>query len=292
MPHPASPHLAVVLIVATLGLAGLGARPAAAADWTVQPAANHFGADREDYGYTVDPGGKVEDGVVLVNAGATPLRVALRATDDTTAGIGAWVRLDLDSATVPPGESVEVPFTLALPGDARPGDYAGRVVARAGGSDAGIPIRLRVGGALTPSLAVERLHVDYASTLNPLGKGDATVSYSIHNTGNAILSARQAVSVSGPFGRWAIDAGQIADSPALLPGATWKVSVPVRGVTPALMSKATVALVPLLTDAAGSTAPLSSVEASGRAWTVPWSLLVIVAVAVGVLVVARRAVRA
>ena len=39
---------------------------------------------------------------------------------------------------------------------------------------------------------------------NPFAKGDATVTYTIHNTGNAILTARQAVSVSGPFGRWAV----------------------------------------------------------------------------------------
>ena len=57
----------------------------------------------------------------------------------------------------------------------------------------------------------------YADTPNPFGKGDATVTYTIHNTGNAILTARQAVSVSGPFGRWAVNAGKIADSPSCCP---------------------------------------------------------------------------
>ena len=82
-----------------------------------------------------------------------------------------------------------------------------------------IQVRLRVGGPLKPSLAVEHLRIDYAGTPNPFAKGDATVSYTIRNTGNATLAARQTLSVSGPFGRWAVAAPRIADSPALLPGA-------------------------------------------------------------------------
>ncbi len=102
---------------------------------------------------------------------------------------------------------------------------------------------------------------------------DATVSYTIRNTGNATLSARQKASVSGPFGLWPVDADTIADSPPLLPGQTRDVSAPVHGVTPALRLTATVTLIPLLTDAAGSTAPLDATESSGHAWTVPWLLL-------------------
>lgn len=288
---------AVVVLLATLGLT----QPAAAADpWTVEPAANDFGAGRESFRYTANPGGQVEDGIVVVNPGTAALHLALSAADAVTTdtgeldlvpedaaskGVGAWVRLNQDDVLIPPGESVELPFSVALPDDAEPGDYMGGIVtSRAQGDGSqrvGIPIRLRVGGALKPSLALEGVHVDYADTPNPLGKGDATVTYTIRNTGNAILNARQAVSVSGPFGRWDVDAGKLADSPSLLPGDTWKVSAPVHGVTPAVRLTATVSLVPLLTDAAGSTAPLTTVEASGHAWTVPWSLLVAVVLVCG-----------
>ena len=123
--------------------------------------------------------------------------------------------------------------------------------------------------------------MDYSGTANPIGKGDATVTYTIHNTGNAILSARQTVSVSGPFGRWDVGAGTIADTPPLLPGETWKVSAPLHDVTPALRLTATVTLVPLLTDAAGSTAPLAATKTSGHAWAVPWSLLLAIIVVCG-----------
>ena len=189
------------MLLATLGLVGLR-RPArrGRGDWTVEPAANSFGADRQDYRYTINPGGQVEDGIVVVNHGTAPLQLALRATDRVRLG----ARCDRpDDVTVAPGESVEVPFALTLPDDAAPGDYVGGIVA-ARWAAGRIPIRLRVGGALKPSLAVEDVHV----RTSPVGKGDATVTYTIHNTGNAILSARQAVSVSGPFGRWAATRGQ------------------------------------------------------------------------------------
>jgi hypothetical protein len=295
--HPPSPRTitsVVIMLMATVGLGGLLARPAAADDgapWTVKTAANSFGADRQDYGYTINPGGQVKDGIVVANHGTTPLHLALHARDNKPTGIGAWTHLNQDAVTLPPGKSVEVPFTITLPDDAAPGDYVGDIVTSLAQADeVGIPIRLRVGGALKPSLAVERLHVDYSN-------GDAAVTYTIHNTGNAILTARQAVSASGPFGRWAVNAGRIADSPALLPGERWKASAPLRGVTPALRLTATVTLVPLLTDAAGSTAPLAATKASEHAWTVPWSLLLAVVVVCGLVVAGvafrpRRRVRA
>jgi hypothetical protein len=200
--------------------------------------------------------------------------------------VGAWVHPDRADVTVPPGESVEVPFTITLPGDAAPGDYVGGIVTSNADQRVGITIRLRVGGALKPSLAVESVRVHYSGTPNPIGKGDATVTYTVHNTGNAILTARQTVSASGPFGRWAVRAGRLADTPALLPGDTWKVSAPLHDVTPALRLTATVTLVPLLTDAAGSTAPLAPSKASGHAWTVPWSLLLAVLAVCGLAVAA------
>jgi hypothetical protein len=287
--HPPSPRTIVVcLVLATLGLGGLLARPAAAADWAVEPAANDFGAGRQSYQYTLNPGGEVEDGIVVVNHGTTPLDLALHAADGVTTaagkldlvtkdatskGIGAWLHPDWDDVTVRPGESVEVPFAITLPEDAAPGDYMGGIVASDADQRVGIRIRLRVGGALEPSLAVASVRVRYSGNPNPIGKGDATVTYTIHNTGNAILTARQTVSATGPFGRWAVRAGRLAETPALLPGDTWKVSAPLHDVTPALRLTATVTLVPLLTDAAGSIAPLAPTKASGRAWTVPWSLL-------------------
>ncbi|MBO4274312.1 DUF916 domain-containing protein [Microbispora triticiradicis] len=301
----------VVALLAAIGLLAAGAKPAAAADgevsWTVRTASNDFGSDRRNYAYTLDPGGRIEDGLVVVNHGTTPLHLAVYAADAfttgqggldlagedaTPAGVGAWVHPGRPDVTVPPGESAEVPFTVALPDDAAPGEYMGGVVTgppRSGEADGrrrGIRIRLRVGGELRPSLSVEGLHVGYSGTPDPFGKGDATVTYTIRNTGNAILTARQEVSTSGPFGRFGVRAGRIADSPPLLPGEAWKVSVPVRGVAPALRLTGTVTLVPLLADASGSVAPLAAVESATDAWAVPWAALLVLVVLGGLVVTA------
>jgi hypothetical protein len=303
----------VVVLLAALGFLGMGAQPAAAADgdvsWAVRTASNDSGSGRQNYSYTLNPGGQLKDGLVVANHGTTPLHLAVYAADGFTGKggrldlvtkdakstrVGAWVHTDRPDVTVQPGASAEVPFTVTLPGNAAPGEYMGGIVTsltQAGEADGGnedrrlgIRIRLRVGGELNPSLSVEDLHVRYSGTPNPFGKGDATVTYTIHNTGNAILSARQAVSISGPFGRLDVRAGQIDDSPQLLPGDTWKVSVPVRGVAPALRLTGTVTLVPLLTDASGSVAPLAVVGTTTHAWTIPWALLLFLVVLCGLVV--------
>ncbi|MBC6458506.1 WxL protein peptidoglycan domain-containing protein [Actinomadura sp. HBU206391] len=303
----------VVVLLAALACLAMGAGPAAAAaddvSWAISTAAGDFGPDRQNYSYTLDPGGRLEDGLVVVNHGTAPLHLAVYAADGFTTEkgrldlvakgakstrVGAWVHAARPDVTVRPGESVEVPFTVTLPGDAAPGEYMGGIVTsltQAGetdGSDAGrrlgIRIRLRVGGALKPSLSVEHLNVRYSGTPNPFGKGDATVTYTIHNTGNAILTARQTVSVSGPFGRLGVRAGRIDDSPQLLPGDTWKVSVPVHGVAAALRLTGTVALVPLLTDASGSVAPLAVGKTTTHSWTLPWALLLLLVAGCGLVI--------
>ncbi|QIZ37413.1 WxL protein peptidoglycan domain-containing protein [Saccharopolyspora sp. ASAGF58] len=302
----------VVVLLAVAGLAGVGTGLAAGADavpWTVRTAANEFGSDRNNYSYTVDPGGRIEDGLVVANHGTTSLDLAVYSADAfttdagqldlvtedaTSTGVGAWVDPGQDHLTIQPGQSAEVPFAVTVPENATAGDHMGGIVTSLtqGGVErrVGIRIQLRVGGGLKPGLSVEGLGVHYSGTPNPFGKGDATTTYTIRNTGNVILSARQAVSLSGPFGSWPVPSGQIDDSPRLLPGETWQVSVPFRGVVSALQLTGTVTLVPLLTDAAGSTAPLPAVENTTHAWAIPWGLFLLIAV-MCVLVVAVLAFR-
>src|SRR6202008_4651048 len=98
-----------------------------------------------------------------------------------------------------------------------------------------------------------------------------------------------AVSVSGPFGIGKTQAGALPDSGQLLPGAAVRMTAKLHGVAPAIRSTATVTITPLLADAAGSIAPLAPVKGSGHGWTIPWSLLFVVAlVAAAAVVVLRR----
>ncbi|MFD2763569.1 WxL protein peptidoglycan domain-containing protein [Micromonospora eburnea] len=312
---------AALALLAALALAGLGAAPAHAADgdvtWTVRTASNSYGADRSSFGYAVNPGGRLKDAMVVANRGKAPLDLAVYTADGFTTGtgqldlltrdkksvgIGAWVQADRERVVIQPGKSVEVPFAVTIPDNATPGDYAGGILTSltqattAEGINVdrrlGIRIKLRVSGALKPSLAVEDLHVAYAGTSNPFGRGDATVTYRIHNTGNAILSAQQAVSITGPFGWLRADARDVAAPPELLPGESWAVTVPVHGVAPTVRLAATVTLTPLLTDASGSTTSLKPVSATASGWAVPWTLsvlaVVLVAAVVGGPLLARR----
>ncbi|MFJ4844777.1 MULTISPECIES: WxL protein peptidoglycan domain-containing protein [unclassified Streptomyces] len=311
--------LALLLAFAFTGLSG---GPARAADgdvtWTVRTAANGYGDDRSSYSYDVNPGGQVKDAMVVANHSKSTLRLALYAADGYTTetgqldlltkdkksvGIGAWVHADRDSVEIKPGKTAQIPFTVSVPANATPGDHVGGILTSLKQSDdaaginvdrrLGIRVKLRVSGALKPQLAVEDLHVDYAGTANPFAKGDATVTYTIHNTGNATLSTRQAVSVTGPFGWLSAEAGSIPASPELLPGETWQVKVPVHGVAPAVSLTAKATLSPLLTDASGTTTPLKAVQATAHGWAVPWTLLVLVVVVIAALVgwflLARRA---
>ncbi|MFJ6179520.1 WxL protein peptidoglycan domain-containing protein [Streptomyces sp. NPDC092295] len=312
--------VALPLLMA-FAIAGLCAGPAQAADgdvtWTVRTAANGYGDDRSSYSYTVNPGGQVKDAMVVANRSKSPLELTVYAADGFTTdtgqldlltkdkkstGIGAWARAGRDSVVIKPGTSAEVPFTVRVPGNATPGDYVGGVLTSLKQADEaegisvdrrlGIRVKLRVSGELKPKLAVEDLHIDYTGSANPFAKGDATVTYTIHNTGNALLSARQTVSVSGPFGWLRTEAGDIAAPPELLPGESWKTKVPVHGVAPGVSVAATATLTPLLTDASGSTTSLKPVEATAHGWAVPWTLLllivVLLAAVVGAFILTRR----
>ncbi len=304
----------VVTLLAATTLAAVTPGLAAAQDdvpWTVATAANDLGTDRDDYSYTVDAGGRVDDGLVIANHGTAPLELAVYAADAFTTdagqldlfakdqpstGVGAWAHAGKEHVTVQPGQITEVPFTVAVPTGATAGDHLGGILTSVTEDGVerrlGIRIRLRVGGDQRPALSVEDPEVDYSGTANPVGTGEATLTYTIRNTGNAVLAARQSASVSGPFGSWRVRAEAVPDSPQLLPGETRKVSVPVHGVTPALYLGATVTLVPLLTDAAGSTAPLPATDTTTHSWAVPWTLPALIVAVIAVLLVFRHRRRA
>ncbi|CAL9472246.1 WxL protein peptidoglycan domain-containing protein [Streptomyces sp. enrichment culture] len=314
-PHhrPLATTLLLVLLpalLAALAFTGLTPAPARAADgdvtWTVRTASNSYGDDRSSFSYGVNPGGEVEDAMVVANRGKADLTLAVYAADGYTTekgqldlltrgekstGVGTWLKAGRDTVKVAPGKTAEIPFTVAVPDNATPGDYVGGILTslrQSGDTEGiavdrrlGIRVKLRVSGALKPTLAVEDLHVDYGGTANPFGRGDATVTYTLHNTGNALLSGTQNVTLTGPFGWLSTDAGKIAAPPELLPGEKWKVKVPVHDVTPAFRLTAEATVTPVITDAAGSETSLKPVRATTTGWAVPWALLLLLALVAG-----------
>lgn len=301
---------AVLLLAATAAAVGSAPAALAAGDsdvtWGVRTAADHSGADRQNFGYRIRPGDSIEDALVVSNHSARPITLDVYAADGfTTASgqldvakrdaeptaVGAWTAVRDGTVTIEPAASVEVPFTLAVPRDATPGDYAGGILtslpsaAQEGGVSVdrrlGIRIHVRVDGTLTPAVAVEQLRVEYTGTFDPFGAGAATVSYTVHNTGNVRLSAGQTVVVSGPLGLFAVDAGPIAAVPELLPGESWTVSVPVRGVVPAFWLTATATLAPKLPAVAGATPGVQGAAVTAGTWAAPWALLVLLLLVAG-----------
>jgi hypothetical protein len=303
-------HGGVIALLAVLTVLGFALMPAgtahAAGDdvtWTVRTASNGFGAERTSYNYTVNAGSEVEDALMIANHGDTVLDLGVYAADGYTTdsgqfdlvvggaksvNVGAWVSGASDHVTVDPGKTVEVPFTLNVPKNATPGDYAGGILTSLVRPDdaeginvdrrLGIRIALRVGGDLKPGLAVENPHIDWNGGLNPFAGGDASFTYTLHNTGNTMLSAKQTAGATGPFGWFPTGAAEIKASPQLLPGEMWKVSVPLRDVPATVWIASTATVTPVVTDASGSTAPLDPVTATATGWAVPWMLLLVVLV--------------
>jgi hypothetical protein len=310
-------HAALVALLVAAGMLLMPSGAAHAADtdvtWTVRTASNQFGSERTAYNYTVNPGSSVDDALIVANHGVTPLDLGVYAADGYTTesgqfdlvvageksvGVGAWVAGGSNRITVAPGSTVELPFTLAVPANATPGDYSGGIVTSLTQPDdtnginvdrrLGIKINLRVGGDLTPSLAIENMHVDWNGGLNPFAGGDATVTYTLHNTGNAVLSAQQSANVTAPFGWLATDAAAIDAPPQLLPDETWVVSVPVRDVPAAFWLNATASVVPVVVDASGSTTNLEPVTGSAAGWALPWMLLLIVLALIALVIFGPR----
>lgn len=295
---------AVLAATSLFGVPAVAAPAATPAPWTVQPADNDYGPDRQNYLYTVQPGEQVDDGLLVVNQGTTPLQLAVYAADGFTndageldlrrqneksTSVGTWVHPSAGTLSIKPGQSASVPFTVTVPKDAPAGDHIGGIVTSLmqGGVEQrmGVRIQLRVGGELKPELTIQDVQVHPS-----LVGGNATVTYTVHNTGNATLSARATASLAAPFGALrasSADAG--VNSPALLPGDKWNATVAVKGVAAVVPLSADVTVVPLVTDAAGSTSSLTPIDADAHARTVPLILIIaVVLLAIGGLIVLRR----
>ncbi|GGR96680.1 hypothetical protein Snoj_59280 [Streptomyces nojiriensis] len=296
----------LVLLLALFAVPAAHAAPAPAEDrkstFGVQPAGPREPDARAHFSYGVTGGAGLRDQIAVWNYGDEPLTVAVYASDavNTADGgfdllpggqapkdAGSWIKLEKDTVTVPPKANVIVPFTLAVPRDATPGDHTAGIVATlaGGGQDAqgnkvrldqrvGTRVYLRLAGELTPRLAVEDVKASYAGTSNPFGTGSATVTYTLRNTGNVRLGARQAVRINGMFGG-SVTAGGLKDLGDLLPGSSLTITAKADGVRPTLRSSAVVSVQAVATRE-GVDPRLPSLTRSASLWTVPWTLLALV----------------
>lgn len=281
--------------------------------WQLSPT----GADPNEPGgrpflsYTLAPGASVNDSVTLWNYSNVELQFRVYATDafnteiggfDLLTGdkkpvdLGAWVRMSFETVAVPPLSKLDIPFTLTLPTDARPGDHAAAILASSMGEGTdeqgklvtvdrrtGSRMYLRVAGPESPALTVDSIYSVYHASPNPFG-GSVDVTYTIRNTGNIRLAARQTVSLKSPLGN-VMKQAKPEDVPELLPGAAITLKARFDGVAATFRVSAVVRLEPI--PAAGTELSVAPMARSGGAWAVPWSVLA----AIAVIMLLRRTVR-
>lgn len=190
-PYERLPSTWSVRLLAALVLVLLVAPPAAAdggSGWTARPAgAGSGGRDARPYVYLEGaPETVLQDRLSVTNPARAPLTVRLRGGGRA----GPWLRFAADTVTVPARTRADVPFALALPGNATPGDLVGEVVASAdGGEERRVPVRVRVGGPTLAALTVEDVEVS-----------GRAIRYALVNRGNTPLRPRLAVRADGVFG--------------------------------------------------------------------------------------------
>ncbi|WP_150955470.1 hypothetical protein [Microbacterium testaceum] len=309
-PRPLRLLLAFLAGLALLLGTPLGASAAAAptADttvtWSVKPADTAQGRDRPNYAYDLLPGGTVGDALYVANRSPEPITLRVYAADgfltedgalDILAGgvestdLGSWVSIESPELTLDSGASAEVPFTIAVPAGAAPGDYAAGIVASMlvtadNGTVTerrlGSRVHLRVQGDLAPALVVGDVVVDYHGTANPVETGSATVSYTLTNTGNTRLDPNVEVALGGPFGWARVTAAD--DAPELLPGSSLERTVEVAGIVPLVLLSADVTATSQVvsrTLAGAEPSALDPLVSQGAAATaaVPWTALAIIA---------------
>ncbi|MFC8451526.1 hypothetical protein [Kitasatospora sp. NPDC057223] len=277
------------------------AAPAAAQTFGIQPASETEPDTRGAFSYGVTPGAILKDHVAVLNYSEQPLTLRVYPADafNTDTGgydvlpqgtastlAGSWLRAAATELTLPARSRQIVPFTLAVPADASPGDHPAGIVAalRTQSKDAkgnavtvdqrvGARVNIRVSGELRAELKVEDAHAVYHPSLSPLSSGHTTISYAVRNTGNVRLGGRQAVRVANVFGTIATGDAP-ADLQELLPGNVVTYKLDVAGAYPTLWSTAGVTIDPLPIGSDKDPA-LSSSVSKHRFASIPWALLAV-----------------
>ncbi|MER7170778.1 COG1470 family protein [Streptomyces mesophilus] len=207
---------AAVCLLAVAGLLGLPAgsavadTPADKPTWSIAPSSGSGTRAAEDgrpYFYMEGAAGTVlEDTVTVTNPGAVPTTVKLRAAEaynradgsfavrDTKGAekaqdAGSWLSFADDEVKIPPRTAARVPFSVAVPDGAMPGDHPAAVIAQVGERKLGVRVHLRVSGPTLSAVTVEKVAID----------GD-WITYSLVNRGNTVLAPKLAVHAEGLFG--------------------------------------------------------------------------------------------
>lgn len=288
--------------------------------WTVEPGTAEGPDGRISLRHALDPGASVDEHVVVTNFSDRPATFHVYAADGTVSAdgdfdvrpsedaprdSGAWVTLRAPEGaepvdgggfrvTLPAGEVVVVPLTVAVPADARPGDHPAGVVAELVDDDAavrvaarvGVRLHLRVRGDIRAVVAPRDVEVRWEPSWNPFAPGTAHVRYVLRNEGDVRLGARSDVTLAGPGGAGENTAtSQVRE---VLPEGSATVETTVR-LWPLVRASGRVEAVPLVVGDDVVDVALEPSTVPVAVWAVPWAQLVLlVLVVVGPVLVVRR----
>ena len=284
--------------------------------WSISTATATAPDFRNKYNYTnVKPGSTITDHIAVFNKGSESVAFELYGSDatGTTASnvliflpatktptdIGSWVFFQhkpQQSIIISAHTGEIVPFTIVVPRNATPGDHTGGVFAQVSfnrtskkgqvvteSQRIGAPIYLRVSGPLHAGLRVEAVSVGSTGTISPAGSSSLSVTYTVQNTGKVRLAGSQAVSVSGLFGG-SLSTGEKA-LPTLLPGDSVRFTARPGSLYPFGPITAHVRVGPAApAGAVPLAAPMADVTGSASLFAVPWALLVVIVLVIGLII--------
>lgn len=269
--------------------------------WSVVPADQEGPDGRTAVQLTLDPGESAVDRIAVHNVGAQEVTFRLLAADgfytrtgrfdilaagEQSVAAGTWISVP-DQITVPAGETVVVPFDIAVPETAEPGDHAAGITASVlsvqsaeDGTNVGVETRvgvrvlLRVTGEIAPAAAIAAGGGSYTTSWNPLRPGEASVTFDVANDGNTRLLAEGVVEVGGQRVAFPRE-GESAQE--LLPGDTRTITVAVDDVWPLVYLPATVSFTPASMTMDGASEQIVGGSATVPVWALPWPQLIVLA---------------
>jgi len=211
--------------------------------------------------------------------------------------VGSWVTFMKGkityAVTLKPHGYMTIPFDVATPTNASPGDHVGAVVVSATTQGAKLSIVRRVAvrlyarlsGQISPRLEVTNVQVSNTpSIINPFDSTDS-VSYDIKNTGNVELAADVNVQPTGLFG---VATGTAVSTRItnLLPGSQQSITVKLPGLSQSAVAAALVTYTGVLsTNYQTSQQPRGQAQASTT--TMPWAWVIWVSLFSALLIVWR-----
>lgn len=296
-------RLAVLLVAA--GLIGVPTAAAAeeqdaAVSWSVSPADGTGPDGRISIEHELDPGESVDDSIAVRNLGAEEVVFRLSAADGyyTSSGrfdmltsdresvaAGTWISIPAE-VVVPAGGMVIVPFTIAVPANAEPGDHAAGVAASVlsiqDGEGTGVGVESRVGvkvmtrvtGDLTPAFVVKDVQTEHRMSWNPFRAGSVAVAFTVENTGNARLDAIGTLHLAGQDIAFPSEGERRQE---LLPGESRSFAIVVDEVWPLFAVTGDIHVAPTAVALDGGTFSIEPENVPLFVWAVPWPHLLLVA---------------